>query len=104
MTKVILSSILALSLGQAAAETVKYDTLACTIVAATHLAATFDKNISKKQTDLALKVGAEGCYQIKKGTQIRVVQSLDSISMIQVQGNEYPLLLLNSAFTAGRSM
>ena len=104
MKKVILSSILALSLCQAAAETVKYDTLACTIVATAHLAATFDKNISKKQTETALKVGAEGCYQIKKGTQIRVVQSLDSISMIQVQGTEYPLLLLNTAFTSGRSM
>ena len=104
MIKAILPMVLVLSLGQAAAETVKYDTMACTFVAAAHLAATFDKNISKKQTDLALKVGAEGCYQIKKGTQIRVVQSLDSISMIQVQGNEYPLLLLNSAFTAGRSM
>ena len=104
MTKVILSTVLALFLSQAQAETVKSDTMACTIVGAAHLAATFDKNISKKQTETALKVGAEGCYQIKKGTQIRVVQSLDSISMIQVQGTEYPLLLLNSAFTAGRSM
>ena len=86
------------------AETIKYETMACTMVASVHLASTFDKRASKKQVDNALKEGADGCFTLKKGDIIEVLQRLDSVSLIKVVGSNLPLLVINATYMQSRGM
>ena len=89
---------------QAKAETIKYETMGCTMVASVHLASTFDKRASKKQVDNALKEGVDGCFILKKGDVIEVLQRLDSVSLIKVVGSNLPLLVINATYMQSRGM
>ena len=104
MSKSIMMAAAMLLSVSASAEIIKYDTMGCDLVASVSLAQTFSPKASKKQLDELLKAGADGCFNIKRGESVEVLQRLESVSLVKVNGSPVPLLIMNAAYLSGRAM